>query len=645
LESSLRHAIFTEGAALYRDIREWKLRWKEALQQCNGELSEPRRDGNLAGSRKASSPLHVYYPFLFHTCFTEIPIDAVRELALADRLYTEHLLSYDRILGQQLPIQTTSLFLAHLEHMQSLKRLYSLFSLGHPFWDYFYNCYFETWKNVREEKLFHSHRIGAYSVPRFCAVAKGKTAILKPFSVALAFLSKRTEEMNRLSSSLDQHHIALLLIDDLEDWKQDFQSSSFTFLLTRLIQKTGLTEEIRCGSYVPPERIGRLLCATGLMEDQLRLAEVFFQKASATVAPLPLPLWKCFNNGFRSRCQALRHDVAEIRRREERRVQARKRHKRVSVIPAGEPSSHPAEQQLRAGLSYLLTSQAPQGGFPLSESPHSYMHPSKPLAASRFVTTLIIRSLEPINDLDPSVNDVLYRASNWLDQAQTTGLPPGVPKALEGAFSPMPSGRNELLELDRSFAPTHGPMLDGLRWANLLYICSQKSFNPPRITSFVDDCLLRGDYTPWSHGVCFGPVDSPWTRNVCRPLLPLLLFSQAMGTKLPRTALQDYLLAPYRAAKSWNNTTETSLTLLCLLLVGHDGPEFSPGIEKLEESQELDGSWAPNAIYNEGNVLYGSRELTTAWCLEVLFRYHLRSSVCSEASRTARVSNRRDVAG
>jgi hypothetical protein len=416
--------------------------------------------------------------------------------------------------------------------------------------------------------------------------------------------------------------------------------------LTRLIQKTGLSGEIRRESRVPAERIGRLLYGTGLMEDQLRLAEAFLKKASATVAPLRLPLWKCFNDGFRSRCRALRHDLAEIRRREEQRVQTRGTRKRVSVIPGVEHSSCRVERQLRAGLSFIVTSQAPQGGFPLSESPHSYMHPSKPLDVSRFVTTLVVRSLQPINSLDPSVNQVLRRASNWLDKVDNGDLPPsGVPKALDEAFSLMPLTRNQLLELDRSFTPTHGPMSDGLLWANVLYVSSQKSFTPPRIKAFVDDCLLRGHYTPWSHGVSFGPVSSPWTRNACRPLLPLLLFSQAVATKLPRKALQDYLLAPYRNSKSWNNTTETSLTLLCLMLTGYDGPEFGTGIEKLEESQEPDGSWAPNAIYSEGNALYGSRELTTAWCLEVLFRYHFGPSMCSKTSRTAGVSTFRDVAG
>lgn len=638
MESSLGHAIFVEGAALYRDIRKWRVRRREELRGYDGTVTAPPGRHTFVRSKRLSSPLHVYYPFLFHTFFQEIQIETVRELALADRLYTEHLLSYDRILDQQVPTDTACLFLAHLEHMQSLKSLYRFFPVGHPFWGYFYDCYFETWQNVREERLHHSHRIGDFPITRFCKLARGKTALLRPFTVALAFLSNRTEPLNRLSLSLDQHHIALVLIDDLEDWRQDFRNFNFTFLLTRLIQKTGLTDEIRSGRPVSPARIGRLLYATGLAERQLRLAEVFFQKANETVGSFPLSLWKQFNNGFRSRCRALRHDLAEIRRREERRLRMRESLRQVDVVPTSKALLHPTVQQLRAGINFLANSQALHGAFPLSQSPHAYMCPSESVAPSRSVTSLIIRSLQPLKGLDPSVKSLLRLASHWLDDASATVSHPGLPAPLERAFVSMRLTRHQLSQLDSLFTPTHAPLPDGLFWANLLYTCFQKSLQLPRLTAFVTDCLLRGFYTPWSDGVVFGPVAPPWTRCTSRPLLPLLLFCQALGKKLPQTVLHDYLLWPYRATQSWNNTTEISMTLLCLLLTDYNGPELPPAIRKLSESQEQDGSWASNAIYNHGTVYYGSRELTTAWCLEVLFRYHFRTSESSGPSRTATAS-------
>jgi hypothetical protein len=568
--------------------------------------------------------LHTYYPFLFHTHFRDVSTETVRKLARADRFYTDHLLSYDRILDQGLSTDTTGLFLAQLEHMHSLKRLYSFFPSGHAFWDYFHDCYSETWKSVREERLCHAYRLGAFSMARFCALAKGKTALLRPFSMALAFLSGKTEDLPRLSASLDQHHIALVLIDDLEDWRQDYRNYSFTYLLTRLIRKARLTDQILSGHPVPATRVGQLLYTTGLMEKQLRLAEIFFQRSNETVGTLRLPRWKHFNNGFQVRCRALRHDLAEIRRREEGRVRMRERLGQTDAIARIASLFAAATRQIRSGARFLARSQKRTGGFSLSRSPHGYMCPSEDVAPSRFVTILILRSLQPLRALGSTVNPLFLSASDWLRDTQETRGDPGLPTTLERAFESIPSDRDHLSQLDRTFAPGYGPLPDGLFWANFLYTCSEASFLPPRLAAYVRDCLLRNDYAPWSLGVAFGPVASPWTRYACRPLLPLLFFCQALGKNLPRETLHGYLLEPYRHRGFCINTTEIALTLICLLLTAYDGPELVPAITKLAEAQEPDGSWAPNAVFREGTRYYGSRELTTAWCLETLYRYHTR---------------------
>jgi hypothetical protein len=253
------------------------------------------------------------------------------------------------------------------------------------------------------------------------------------------------------------------------------------------------------------------------------------------------------------------------------------------------------------------------------------MCPSERIAPSRFATTLILRSLQPIKVLGSRTATLLNSASDWLRSTPATGLHSGLPATLEKAFDPMPLDRHHLYRLDRSFAPAYGPLPDGLYWANFLYACSQVSFLPPRLNAYVEDCLLRRSYKPWSFGVSFGPVPAPWTRYACRPLLPLLLFCQARGRNLPGEALRGYLLEPYRTLRCQHNTTEIALTLLCLLLTAYEGPELVPAIVKLAESQEPDGSWAPNAVFRDGPGYYGSRELTTAWCLEVLYRYHNRA--------------------
>jgi hypothetical protein len=556
--------------------------------------------------------------------FQDVPIEAVRELARADRLYTGHMLSYDRILDEGLPPDTTALFIAHLEHMQSLKRLYSFFPSDHDFWKYFYDCHAETWKSIREEKLRHAHRLGNFSLAHFCVLAKGKTALLRSFSIALPFLANRREHVPRLSVSLDQHHTALVLMDDLEDWREDYRNSNFTYLLTRLIRRAGLTDQVLSGLPVSETRVGQLLYTTGLAEKQLRLAEAFFQKASDTVDNLPLPLWKHFNSGFRLRCRALRYDLAEIRRREENRVRMRK-----SLDPAGEflpggALSEAVAAAIRSGAEFLSRSQPTECGFLLARSPHMYMCPSDVVAPSKFVTSLVVRSLEPIQASASSLGPVILSASDWLVDRATTGPDPELPAVLEKAFEPFPEDDHSLSRLDGSFSPGYGPLPDGLFWANFLLACSRNSFHPPRVAAHVIDSILRKDYTPWSFGVTFGPVASPWTRYSCRPLLPLVLFCRALGEEIPRKDFQDYILQPCRIKGDSQNITETALTLLCLLLTAYDGPEIGPAVARLTEAQETDGSWAPNAVYREGTGYFGSRELTTAWCLESLHRFRVR---------------------
>ena len=50
-----------------------------------------------------------------------------------------------------------------------------------------------------------------------------------------------------------------------------------------------------------------------------------------------------------------------------------------------------------------------------------------------------------------------------------------------------------------------------------------------------------------------------------------------------------------------------------------DGEEGEPGLEKLIHLQEPDGSWSPNAFYKQDALYFGSRELTTVWCMLALF--------------------------
>jgi len=264
---------------------------------------------------RKKSPLHTYYPVLFHPAFPEVPKEKVQELAMADRLYTEHLLAQDAVLDQKDGKSPAHWLVAHLEHMHSLKRLYRLFPCGHAFWDLFTSCFHETWQSVRTERLHHLHRIQPFSHRRFRTLAKGKTALLKPFTMALCFLSNRECDLALLSETLDLHHIGLVFLDDLEDWREDFLRGNHTHLLTTLIDEQGLHEEVLQGLPIPLSKVASLLYGSGLAEKQLKKAQTCFKKAMKACSTLFLPDWQSFHQALLRHCSGLHADIEAIRRR------------------------------------------------------------------------------------------------------------------------------------------------------------------------------------------------------------------------------------------------------------------------------------------------------------------------------------------
>jgi len=352
--------------------------------------------------------------------------------------------------------------------------------------------------------------------------------------------------------------------------------------------------------------VGRVLYHRGIAEEQLRLAEHYFQEALDSVQNVHVPDWAETVTGFLRHCQTMRHDLAEIRRRTRRKTGP----KTVAT-------------RLAEALDFIVHSAPDLSAFPLARSEYPYMNPSTPLPSSRFATFFLHLALAPFENMDSRLPALLLGASEWLTPSRRFPANPSLPVAMEESFLPTPTEDGALLELDQGLDGTLPLRPHGLFWANLLFAASRMNVCLPKLKSLVETSIHQADYAPWTHSPSSEPSNPSSNRAICHPLPALLLFCHALGPDLPREPLHDYLLGRSRKAGTWNNPTETALTLLCLLSTGYQGPELSPAAEKLVRSQEPDGSWPPNSLYEESNLFYGSRELTTAWCLLALFLYHL----------------------
>jgi len=314
MEARTKSIILEEGARVYQEIRELEHTFKQTMLASQGLFQGACQEG--ANKTSGRSPLHAYYPLLFSTAFPEVHKDLVRKLCWMERIYTEHLLAYDRILDQTERFDPLMLFMAHLKQMHGLRDLYVFFAHSHPFWSTFQECYLHAWKAILQERLHHFHRILPYDVSEFEYIATGKTALCKVFSLALAFLSGRVTLDGIVSSSLDGHHMGLILLDDLEDWKEDYVRGHFTFPLTRLILENDLRESVLNGRKPPVEAVGRILYRTGIADEQVRQAEVCFQRAVECAHGVELPLWIEFNREYIQRCRSMRKELMACRGQE-----------------------------------------------------------------------------------------------------------------------------------------------------------------------------------------------------------------------------------------------------------------------------------------------------------------------------------------
>lgn len=298
-----------QGTLAFHQARELEKGFKQAMLS----MEEPPAPSSGKGAKRKNKklPLHSYFVLLFRTGFPQVQEAQVVKLCRMDRVYTEYLPTYDRIIEQNDWFDPLQLFLAHLKQFHGLRELYGFFPPGHAFWSTFQDCYLHTWKAVLRERLHHFCRVHPYPLSEFEYVAAGKVALYKVFSLALAHLSGDEKGERLLTRSLDQYHLGIYFLDDLQDWREDYACFNFTFPLTRLILENNLKEAVLSGNKPPLWKIGTLFYGTKIAEEQIQRAEGCFRKAMNLVKGFDLPHWVNVLEACIHRCQVMGHQLRQ----------------------------------------------------------------------------------------------------------------------------------------------------------------------------------------------------------------------------------------------------------------------------------------------------------------------------------------------
>jgi hypothetical protein len=212
------------------------------------------------------------YPFLFSTHYPTVAEEDVYALALCGSLYFSYMLFLDKIIDHQ---STEELgVIPHLLQQRAMRRICTLFPEDSPFWIHFDNqtkaftsgFFFESGILTSEE--------GRQDIENnFLHVARAKNAIAKAYTGGLLALSKSGSPEDPFELTQEHFFAGLQLLDDFEDWKEDFLNERRSYLLSLVFQDKDFCNTLNNAGNEKVELLGRYIhysnASTELLEKAL----------------------------------------------------------------------------------------------------------------------------------------------------------------------------------------------------------------------------------------------------------------------------------------------------------------------------------------------------------------------------------------
>ena len=162
----------------------------------------------------------------------------------------------------------------------ALNILTSIFNSSSNFWNFFSKYEREFTNAILFEKAKHTGIVTPFPFTEFEVIAKGKAAMAKYITAALAILSNKPSNIEKLEKSQDYFNIAFQLYDDLKDWKIDYKNCNYSYLLSTVIYENQLEDKIQSSNPPDLESIGRMIYLSKAAENQLDGAILSFHKAA-----------------------------------------------------------------------------------------------------------------------------------------------------------------------------------------------------------------------------------------------------------------------------------------------------------------------------------------------------------------------------
>ena len=322
------------------------------------------------------------------------------------------------------------------------------------------------------------------------------------------------------------------------------------------------------------------------------------------------------------------------------------------LLAVRSPTSASPSQCVEAekkGIDFLAASQKSSGGFTTHE--WRVLTPDNKRAIDTvFTAAQVLYSLSFCADV-PAARGVRERAAAylvrqqdgpglWRYQGKEDRVPPDVDDTSMAWAALQRDGQSTSREAFNAVRASRNP--DGLfnTWVGDPSTWSHIDSRDIDAVVNLNALLMFGLVQENFEAVCDNMLKRVEDDSFCRgsiyypsPLAFTLALSRAYADgrvdclKKAVPKIREATLALQEKDGGWGTDYETALGVLTLLNLGERGAPSERGIALLISRQMADGGWALSTIYTGadnwtyGRYIYGSRDATTAFCVEALAKY------------------------
>lgn len=232
----------------------------------------------LSGSSPDGQPgFWLFLPFATIPDFPACSSDHVRRLAVASTYAIIYNILFDTMLDDPDRPDTRTQILADVALAKLHEHLYALFPASSVFWIHYRPLYERFLLSMVDERVAHKGRPQPYSYPDFEDLAQRKMSMALMNPVGQAVLNGTPEHIPSLQAAWDELNVAVVIMDDIADWEEDYRQNNFTYLLAHAL-RIGQADQL-----LPEddETLFTQVVFSGAMESLYRQGATHLERAAA----------------------------------------------------------------------------------------------------------------------------------------------------------------------------------------------------------------------------------------------------------------------------------------------------------------------------------------------------------------------------